>query len=160
VASFGWKLAVAERKCALDENTTRLDAPRTSISRTRQVDERQNGGKHPSATPSAARPGSVEPFAYARLGDSKESRAGEVFAGVQGGLPGKVRRPTVSVSYFRRLVPDQHQPVSDERCTNLHFWRGTWKYSGWLTVESRAADDPESALGRSLKYLKQLWAEA
>jgi sugar phosphate isomerase/epimerase len=35
-----------------------------------------------------------------------------------------------------------------------------WGYSGWLTVESRATDDAESALGRSLKYLKQQWAEA
>jgi sugar phosphate isomerase/epimerase len=35
-----------------------------------------------------------------------------------------------------------------------------WGYSGWLTVECRASDDPESALGRALKYLKQQWAEA
>jgi sugar phosphate isomerase/epimerase len=35
-----------------------------------------------------------------------------------------------------------------------------WGYSGWLTVECRATDDPESALGRALKYLKQQWAEA
>jgi sugar phosphate isomerase/epimerase len=33
-------------------------------------------------------------------------------------------------------------------------------YSGWLTVESRASDDPEAALGRALKYLKAQWAEA
>jgi len=35
-----------------------------------------------------------------------------------------------------------------------------WGYSGWLTVECRASDDPESALGRALKYLKTQWAEA
>jgi sugar phosphate isomerase/epimerase len=35
-----------------------------------------------------------------------------------------------------------------------------WGYSGWLTVECRATDDPEAALGRALKYLKQQWAEA
>jgi len=35
-----------------------------------------------------------------------------------------------------------------------------WGYAGWLTVESRATDDPESALGRALRYLKQQWSEA
>ena len=35
-----------------------------------------------------------------------------------------------------------------------------WGYSGWLTVESKATDSPEAALGRALKYLKQQWAEA
>jgi sugar phosphate isomerase/epimerase len=35
-----------------------------------------------------------------------------------------------------------------------------WGYSGWLTVESRATDDPEAALGRALKYLKTQWSEA
>jgi D-psicose/D-tagatose/L-ribulose 3-epimerase len=35
-----------------------------------------------------------------------------------------------------------------------------WGYSGWLTMECRASDDPESALGRALKYLKQQWNEA
>ncbi|MFN7995015.1 MAG: sugar phosphate isomerase/epimerase family protein [Bryobacteraceae bacterium] len=35
-----------------------------------------------------------------------------------------------------------------------------WNYSGWLTVESDATDNPEAALGRALKYLKQQWAEA
>jgi len=33
-------------------------------------------------------------------------------------------------------------------------------YSGWLTVESNATDNPEAALARALKYLKQQWAEA
>jgi len=33
-------------------------------------------------------------------------------------------------------------------------------FSGWLTVESRASDNPEAALGRALKYLKQQWSEA
>jgi sugar phosphate isomerase/epimerase len=35
-----------------------------------------------------------------------------------------------------------------------------WGYSGWLSVECRATDDPEAALGRALKYVKQQWAEA
>jgi sugar phosphate isomerase/epimerase len=35
-----------------------------------------------------------------------------------------------------------------------------WGYSGWLTIECRPTDDPESALGRALKYLKQQWADA
>jgi sugar phosphate isomerase/epimerase len=35
-----------------------------------------------------------------------------------------------------------------------------WGYSGWLTIECRPTDDPEAALGRALKYLKQQWAEA
>ncbi|PYV38732.1 MAG: hypothetical protein DMG06_24995 [Acidobacteria bacterium] len=33
-------------------------------------------------------------------------------------------------------------------------------FSGWLTVESRATDNPEAALARALKYLKQQWSEA
>jgi len=35
-----------------------------------------------------------------------------------------------------------------------------WNYAGWLTVESGATDNPEAALGRALRYLKQQWAEA
>jgi len=35
-----------------------------------------------------------------------------------------------------------------------------WGYAGWLTVESKATDNPEAALGRALRYLKQQWAEA
>lgn len=35
-----------------------------------------------------------------------------------------------------------------------------WGFSGWLTIESRATDNAEAALRRSLKYLKQQWAEA
>ncbi len=35
-----------------------------------------------------------------------------------------------------------------------------WGYTGWLTVECKASDDPEAALGRAIKYLKQQWAEA
>jgi sugar phosphate isomerase/epimerase len=35
-----------------------------------------------------------------------------------------------------------------------------WGYSGWLTVESNASDNPAAALGRALKYLKEQWAEA
>jgi len=33
-------------------------------------------------------------------------------------------------------------------------------YSGWLTIESKFTDNPEAALGRALRYLKQQWAEA
>lgn len=33
-------------------------------------------------------------------------------------------------------------------------------FSGWLTVESKATDNPEAALGRALKYLKSQWSEA
>jgi sugar phosphate isomerase/epimerase len=33
-------------------------------------------------------------------------------------------------------------------------------FSGWLTVESKATDNPEAALRRALPYLKQQWHEA
>lgn len=33
-------------------------------------------------------------------------------------------------------------------------------YSGWLTIESKFTDNPEAALGRALRYLKQQWADA
>lgn len=35
-----------------------------------------------------------------------------------------------------------------------------YNFSGWLTVESRASDNPEAALERALKYLKKQWTEA
>jgi sugar phosphate isomerase/epimerase len=35
-----------------------------------------------------------------------------------------------------------------------------WGFSGWLTVESEATDNPEAALGRALAYLKGQWSEA
>jgi D-psicose/D-tagatose/L-ribulose 3-epimerase len=35
-----------------------------------------------------------------------------------------------------------------------------WGYSGWLTVESKASDDPEAALARALRYLHQQWSDA
>ena len=35
-----------------------------------------------------------------------------------------------------------------------------WNYAGWLTVESGATDNPEAALRRALRYLKQQWTEA
>jgi D-psicose/D-tagatose/L-ribulose 3-epimerase len=35
-----------------------------------------------------------------------------------------------------------------------------WGYTGWLTVESKASDNPAAALRRALKYLKQQWEEA
>jgi sugar phosphate isomerase/epimerase len=35
-----------------------------------------------------------------------------------------------------------------------------WGFAGWLTVESGATDNPESALGRALTYLKRQWSEA
>jgi sugar phosphate isomerase/epimerase len=33
-------------------------------------------------------------------------------------------------------------------------------FSGWLTVECGATDNPEAALARALKYLKRQWSEA
>jgi sugar phosphate isomerase/epimerase len=33
-------------------------------------------------------------------------------------------------------------------------------FSGWLTMEARVADNPEAALRRALKYIKDQWAEA
>jgi len=33
-------------------------------------------------------------------------------------------------------------------------------FSGWLTVESGATDNPSAALSRALKYIKQQWSEA
>src|SRR5215472_4779064 len=35
-----------------------------------------------------------------------------------------------------------------------------WGFSGWLTVESKATDNPEAALARALPYLKKQWDEA
>lgn len=35
-----------------------------------------------------------------------------------------------------------------------------WGFSGWLTVESGATDNPEAALGRALPYIQQQWREA
>jgi len=35
-----------------------------------------------------------------------------------------------------------------------------WGYSGWLTMESRATDNPEAALGRALEYVRRQWSEA
>ncbi len=35
-----------------------------------------------------------------------------------------------------------------------------WGFSGWLTVESGATDNPEAALRRSLAYVKRQWSEA
>jgi D-psicose/D-tagatose/L-ribulose 3-epimerase len=33
-------------------------------------------------------------------------------------------------------------------------------YAGWLTIESRATDNPQAALGRALRYVRQQWQEA
>ena len=33
-------------------------------------------------------------------------------------------------------------------------------YSGWLTVESKASDDPDAALQRALKYVRRQWQDA
>ena len=33
-------------------------------------------------------------------------------------------------------------------------------YSGWLTVESKATDDPDAALARAIKYVQRQWTEA
>jgi sugar phosphate isomerase/epimerase len=35
-----------------------------------------------------------------------------------------------------------------------------WGFSGWLTMECRATDNPEAALARGLAYIKKQWAEA
>jgi sugar phosphate isomerase/epimerase len=35
-----------------------------------------------------------------------------------------------------------------------------WGYSGWLTIESKCTDNPQAAMARALKYIKQQWAEA
>jgi len=35
-----------------------------------------------------------------------------------------------------------------------------WGFSGWLTMESGATDNPEAALRRALQYVKQQWSEA
>jgi sugar phosphate isomerase/epimerase len=35
-----------------------------------------------------------------------------------------------------------------------------WGFEGWLTVESKATDDPEAALSRALPYVKKQWSEA
>jgi sugar phosphate isomerase/epimerase len=35
-----------------------------------------------------------------------------------------------------------------------------WGFSAWLTVESKATDNPEAALSRALPYLKKQWSEA
>ncbi len=46
----------------------------------------------------------TEPFVLSGLGTDKEHHPGELFAGAQGVLlPGKGKRPTISLSYFRRL---------------------------------------------------------
>ncbi|MFL6350227.1 MAG: hypothetical protein ACJ74Z_00025 [Bryobacteraceae bacterium] len=46
----------------------------------------------------------IEPFVHSRLSAGKGNHPGEVFAGAQGVLvPGKGKRPTISLSYFRRL---------------------------------------------------------
>ena len=33
-------------------------------------------------------------------------------------------------------------------------------YCGWLTMESKASDDPDAALARALKYVRRQWQEA
>jgi sugar phosphate isomerase/epimerase len=33
-------------------------------------------------------------------------------------------------------------------------------YGGWLTVESRASDNPDAALERALKYVRRQWQQA
>jgi hydroxypyruvate isomerase len=35
-----------------------------------------------------------------------------------------------------------------------------WGFTGWLTMESGATDNPEAALTRALAYIKRMWAEA
>jgi sugar phosphate isomerase/epimerase len=35
-----------------------------------------------------------------------------------------------------------------------------WGFSGWLTMECKATDNPEAALTRALAYIKKQWSEA
>jgi sugar phosphate isomerase/epimerase len=35
-----------------------------------------------------------------------------------------------------------------------------WGFSGWLTMECKATDNPEAALARALAYIKRQWSEA
>ena len=35
-----------------------------------------------------------------------------------------------------------------------------WGFSGWLTMECKASDNPEAALERGLAYIKKQWADA
>jgi len=35
-----------------------------------------------------------------------------------------------------------------------------WGFSGWLTMECNATDNPEAALARALAYIRKQWAEA
>jgi len=35
-----------------------------------------------------------------------------------------------------------------------------WGFSGWLTMECNATDNPEAALARALAYIKKQWSEA
>ena len=35
-----------------------------------------------------------------------------------------------------------------------------WGFSGWLTMECKATDNPEAALERALAYIKKQWADA
>jgi hypothetical protein len=67
----------------------------------------------------------VEPFVHSRLGEGKENHCGEVFAGVQGVLvPSKAKRPTVSLSYFRRLYASPAPEVD----------LGTFRQNGLLLI--------------------------
>jgi hypothetical protein len=67
----------------------------------------------------------VEPFVHSRFGADKDNHSGEVFAGVQGVLvPGKGKRPTISLSYFRRLYASPAPEVD----------LGTFRQNGLLLI--------------------------
>jgi hypothetical protein len=67
----------------------------------------------------------IEPFVHSRFAADKENHPGEVFAGAQGVLvPGKGKRPTISLSYFRRLYASPAPEVD----------LGTFRQNGILLI--------------------------
>src|SRR3954453_14611404 len=67
----------------------------------------------------------TEPFVHSTAGSRNEKRPGEVFAGIQGVvLPGKANRPTVSLSYFRRLYASTAPEIDI----------GTFRQSGTILI--------------------------
>src|SRR5579871_2527898 len=72
----------------------------------------------------------TEPYVHSSLGQDKEIHPGEVFAGVQAVVvPGEGARPTISVSYIRRLY--------ESRAPELDF--GTFRSSGTILVSQDVA---------------------
>jgi hypothetical protein len=72
----------------------------------------------------------TEPYVHSRLGQGKEIHPGEVFAGAQAVVvPGEGARPTISVSYIRRLY-ESPAPELD---------LGTFRASGTILVSQDVA---------------------